>query len=352
MKTLTFFAILLIVTFVNTNKSVSYSEVAQSLVQLHANADDGLAQLSQVAEGFAESHKSLESVRGVTADTCSRLNAADAEFEKNVNRQLSHAREMIGQLAKQTEAAQGEIEKNALAQKSEVGKITAAGKDLKNAAENLVKKESELSETMNVLLRLKNIAQDELAGKNKINTEMGQYKVVNNHGVSFIQKSNLSQELKTIMSKSETAAKSLISTLIMMAANDDGHYSDPKIVGRVIAVLDKIIDANRNKVQSLQNNFNADNQYLQEIIDTAKNMIMNLAEATTKNHFMVELFNKETNMFNRDVQYFERSLKRRQDNNAFHRQYCKRQAEMMETYQNRYAEVARRVSEMRAEFGQ
>merc|ERR1712146_211011 len=108
-----------------------------------------------------------------------------------------------------------------------------------------------MGETVNILERLKNVAKDELAGKTKITTQMGNYTVVNNHGVSFIERSNLKEELRSLLAKSETEGKSLISSLIMMTLTDDAHYSDPKIVRKILGVLNKIIAKNERKRKSL-----------------------------------------------------------------------------------------------------
>jgi len=253
MKTLNIFAILLIVTFVNTSKSISYSDVAQSLVQLHDEPTEGLAKLNEVAESFADSHKNLDSVIEANQGMCERLEKMGNAVKAGLAARIKNAQGEIETLANQTEVNKKIIADNIAAEKAEVQKIKEAGAEIKKEATNLVKKEAELEETVNVLNRLKNIARDELAGKTKINTEMGQYKVVNNHGVSFIQRVNLKQELHGLLSKTHTASKALISTLIMMAANDDGHYSDPKIVAKIIAVLDKIINANETKKKQFEN---------------------------------------------------------------------------------------------------
>jgi hypothetical protein len=353
MKTLTFFTIVFIVTFVNTTKSVSYVDVAQSLAQLHQNPTDGIAQLNKVEEGFLESHKTLETVKAINLQTCENLNSFNLENTKSLQGKINNAEEMIKSLAKQIAASREEIEQNVSSQKAESAKIETVSAELKKGVEELVKKENELIETVQILYRLKNIANDELAGNTKINTEMGKYNVVSNNGVvSFIQKSNLKEELKNILKKSETTAKSLISTLIMMASNDDGHYSDPKIISKILAILDKIIDANNLKKKNLKNTFEETSKSQKEIVDNALNIILNLKEANTKNQFLIELNNKETNMYNRDIQYFKGALNRRIKNSEFQANFCKSQAEMMETHQKRYTLISQRVNELKSEFGQ
>ena len=351
MKTfLNIFAILLIVTFVNTSKSISYSDIAQSLVQLSDIPAEGLAKLNEVAEGFADSHKTLENVIAVNGDMCERLEAVQKTVAEGLAAALKNANTQIVALAAANTVSAGVIADNTAAQKDEVEKIKLAAAALKKEALNLIKKEAELGETVNVLERLKNIANDELAGKTKITTDMGKYKVVNANGVSFIQRANLKQELHELLSKTHTASKSLISTLIMMASNDDGHYSDPKIVAKIIAVLDKIIASNVLKRDNLKTDFAKESAMNQEIIENSAEMVISLKTSTIKTMFSVDLNNKEVLMYNRDIQSIKGAVLRRAGRNAFNKDFCAKQKLMMVTYQKRYATVAQKVNELKAEI--
>merc|ERR1712222_158644 len=351
-KTLTFFAFLLIVTFVNTTKSIAYSDIAQSLAQLHEMPEEAIASLNKVGESFQESHKNLEAVISANSEMCDKLHLADENVKIGLSTRTKACNTEIANLSHSTEENRAILKQNVQQQKDEVDKIKEAAAELKKEAANLIKKEAELGETINVLERLKNIARDELAGKTKINTEMGQYKVVNNHGVSFIQRVNLKQELHGLLSKTHTASKALISTLIMMAANDDGHYSDPKIVAKIIAVLDKIINANETKKNNLKTDFERDSKMNQEIIQNSSDMIVNLKEGSTKALFGITLANKETNMYNRDIQFIQGIDKRRSARRTFHENFCAQQKQMMATYQKRYAAVATKMNELKAELSQ
>ena len=216
----------------------------------------------------------------------------------------------------------------------------------------MTKKDSELEETINVLLRLKNIANDELNGTTKITTKMGNYNVVSKHGVSFIQRSNLKQELKALLKKSHTAAKSLISTLIMMASNDDAHYSDPKLVGKVLAVLDKIINSNTLKKNNLRVDFAKESKMSQEIIENASNLVANLQEGAIKAQYGMELCGKETLMYNRDLQFYGQADQRRASRKAFQESLCAKEKKMTTEYQTRYCHVSKRIEELRNEINE
>ena len=73
MNTFNIFAILLIVTFVNTSKSISYSDIASSLAQLHDVPTEASAKLNEVTESWADSHKSLDALIEVNSNMCEKL---------------------------------------------------------------------------------------------------------------------------------------------------------------------------------------------------------------------------------------------------------------------------------------
>merc|ERR1712166_833744 len=350
MNTFNIFAILLIVTCVNTSKSISYSDIAQSLTQLHDVPTEALGALNEVTESFADSHKNLEAVIAVNGDMCEKLEGVAKTVSAALAARVKATGVKIVALAASSKANTEIITTNVASQKAEVLKIKEAAADLKKEALNLIKKEAELGETVNVLERLKNIANDELAGKTKITTDMGKYKVVNANGVSFIQRANLKQELHELLSKTHTASKSLISTLIMMAANDDGHYSNPKIVAKIIAVLDKIIASNVLKRDNLKTDFAKESAMNQEIIENSAEMVISLKTSTIKTMFSVDLNNKEVLMYNRDIQAIKGAVLRRAGRNTFNMDFCAKQKLMMVTYQKRYASVAQKVNELKAEI--
>lgn len=349
MKTLNIFAVLLIVTFVNSSKSVSYSDMAHSLIQLE-DEPNRLALLNNVQESFSASHNNLEAVNAANSHTCEELSVRYYNTEENFNMRIENYQGMVSDLTQRVQASNDLITKNNAARAQELQKMKDNGQELGKAAENLVHTEAEVEETVNVLMRLRSIAEDELSGKLKINTQMGKYKVVNQHGVSFIQTFNFSQELKNLMGKSQTSAKALISTLIMMTTEGDAHYSDPKIVRKILDVLDKIILANNNKKHTLQKNFDENSHELKELIENSHNMVLNLEQETQRAHFNIEFANRQTEAFNRDIQHLKESLARRNASFKNNDEYCNRLMKMMKEYQARYSSVAKRMQELREEF--
>lgn len=352
MRTLNIFALLLLVSFANTNKTnkmTSLSDVAQSFVQLHDIPAEGMARLTSLQESFQDSHKNLEGLVNINTDTCNKLNEANTNVLAEMNKRIKQANEEKEHLAEENQTLAATIKEDREQIQAENEKIKAAQGEIRNESTTLAQKESELEETINVLLRLKNIAQDELAGNAKITTEMGKYKVVDNY--SFIQKSNLKEELKALLRKNETSSKALISSLIMMAANDDGRYSDPALVNKIMNTLDKIIKSNVEKKTTLKTNYENNVKNQREIIENCNNLIQTLTNSMIRDTSNVEINNRQNLMLNREIEGTQRYITRRTARAQFQKTYCDNQLRMMDVYQKRYAEVSNRINEMRSELG-
>ena len=347
MKTLNIFAILFIVSIVNTNK-VTYSDVAQSLLQLQNKSGDANANLQALSESFQDSHKALEAVSGINQDTCKRLVAANVAVTVAIAKRVAAARQSVKKNNARIKISTHQIKYALKLQGIQAKKITDAKNIIAQSHVAFAKAEAEIEETVNILIRLKNIAVDELAGKTKITTEMGNYNVVNNHGVSFIQRTNMKEVLRKIMAKTEIEGKSLISSLIMMSLSDDAHYSDPKIVRKILNVLNRIIAKNENKRRGLKARLDRSTQIYGSIIANGFRTITNLEASKVKSQEIIELSNRKNAMMERDIEGLQRANTRRHDRAEFQREYCQRQQAMMATYQRRYAEVATRINDMRA----
>lgn len=352
MKTIYFFAILLIVAFVNTSKSVSFSDIALNLVQLHGEPVEGLAKLNAINEAFQDSQTQLQNVRSIVTDTCERMGKTYAVLIKQENKQIQEVEKRVMLLNQGMTFRQAEIEQSVNAQAKEHDKITGFDAQLKNLSVELQNKENDLNEIINVLLRLKNIAADELSGNAKMTTEMGNYNVVNQHGVSFIQKSNIRNELKSLLSNSSVAGKSLISTLILMTSSDDAHYSDPAILAKIMGTLDNIINSNNEKKKAMIQNFDDEARNIGKLISNAEDQITNLQESVIKAQTEITVGHKEVAMYNNDITSMRRTLIGRQRREESLRRYCTRQNEMDQVYNQRYSEVFKRILELKSDLGE
>merc|ERR1712032_1371362 len=265
-KAINIFAILLFAfNAVNTTKKVThYDEIVNSFAQIRDPNTDGLAKLNEISESFAESNKILLAMQNIVETNCAKIDTQAEEFLKGISKKIEEFQGEVKNMESENAETQGNLKKNIQEQKDEV----------------------KIIEVINVLNRLKNLAQDELAGKYKLETEMKNYTIVNNHGVSFIQRSNFKQELKGIMANTEATGKSLISSLILMTSLDDGHYADPKSVQKILDVLDKIIKRNEEKKNNFQSDFVKNTKEYREMIENSLDLLENLKESSIKAELM------------------------------------------------------------------
>lgn len=348
MKTLNIFAILFIVSFVNTSKSISYSDMTHSLLQLHDDVDR-LAVLHQITEAFTESHSHLEEFVAANTQTCTNLENHHVSVVESLNERLRHLETQNAELSESITSAEQTVETNQRSIAEESEKMQANAHELEELSNGLKEGENEVHEILNILDRLRNIAVDELSGELKKNTEMGKYNVVNEHGVSFIQKFNFNQELRNLMEKSHTSAKGLISTLIMMTGSD-AHFSDPAVVQRVVDVLDRIIASNHEKLKSLSDHFTETSLSVKSLIDNSRNLVENLSEENSKLQASVELMKRNQLSNNADSKSTQDALNRRNARFESNKGFCGRLVTMTEQYEQRYSEMSQKMNDLRSEM--
>jgi hypothetical protein len=345
MKTLTFYAFLLIATFVSTTKPVCYSDVAQSLLELHSDRDVISARLNQVNEGFRSSHRSLEKVKSVVVSACARLNKDNtADLNARKNKILYYQQRKV-QIIANNVALAADNAKVLVGLKTERARRNQVKAELANGTKDLRQKQNELLETINVLKRLRNFAQDELFGTSKASTKMGEYNVVSKNGVAFIEKSNFNQEMRSLMAKSETASKSLITTLLFMV---QAKYTDPKLLKKVLNLLTRIIQSNYLKRRTLGVQFKNTTTLKSQMLEASRSIIQNLKESNVRNIFHIALNKREINTVEAELVFLNRSLQRKTRDTQFQSNFCAKQNAMMDKYARRYTKVTQRLIHLRS----
>lgn len=345
MKTLTIYAFLLIATFVYTTKPVCFSDVAQSLIELHADNNVVSARINEINESFTSSHNSLEKTTHAIRAGCNRLLSSNKlTLAMSSNRISNFNNRKVTLVAANKSLAANNVQlQSSLV--NEYKRLDGSKKDLKKASASMMAKTSELKEVILVLKRLKNFALDELSGTSKAVTQMTQ-QVVSKHGVSFIEKTNFHGELKSLLTKSETASKSLISTLIFMSR---ARYTDQKILKKVVALLDKIIGSNFIKEKQIVAEFTAFSKLTKKIISASEDVIANLRESVARNLFTMKVNSNEVVSTEHEITFLTKSHARKMRDSEFHKKFCGQQEQMMKTYESRYATITKRLNEMRSQ---
>jgi len=349
---LNIFAFLFFVTFVKTTKKVStYEDIVQSFVQIKQDLEvDSSAKVSEIFESFTESNKQLQEFQSAVESTCSHLEESNNAFSENNQKKLKALAEDLENLTNQSNALQNDIDSNLTNQEEENKKIQESQNAIKNAKDELHQKEMELVETIQVLHRLRNLAQDELAGNTKLETKMKDFSVVNEHGVSFIQKSNLKEELKNIVGKAQTAEKSLISSLILLASSDDGHYADPAAVQKILDVLDRILKSNEDRKAELQTEFENNVSSHSALISASEELLQNLKENAMKNQNQLESNSRLKLMYEDDITQHTTAGERRQKRFDFQKGICDKHRENAARNVEKYERTVEKLNELRSDL--
>lgn len=344
MKTLNIFAIILIVSFVSaTRKLVTYEDLVTSFSQLDDPQNDALGKLENIGEAFKESNQLLTNTRDVIEGYCNKMNVATKNLIGVIGKNMKQFTDETEELKQSNLQHQNAIQENLDAQKEEVTKINAAYIAIRNSGTEQQAKESEIVEVLRVLNRLQNLASDELVGNHRV-TRMTNYTIVNEHGVSFIQKSNMKQELKGILSKSSTSGKALISSLILLATNDDGNFADQEKVNRVIEVLGKIIHRNEERLRNLKVEFEETKNSQMEIVNNSQQLIEQLREEAAKTNFDIEVNNRQIAMNNNEVLYLQRMNDRKSNKVKFDNKICQDHLKVMDNHRQKYTKTQERIN--------
>merc|ERR1712151_832689 len=84
------------------------------------------------------------------------------------------------------------------------------------------------------------------------------------------------------------------------------------------------------------------------IVANGAKVIANLESSKIRANETIETGNRMIDMMNREIAILGRAGERREGRAKFQADWCAKQSAMMDTYQRRYAEVARRINDMRA----
>jgi hypothetical protein len=348
-KTLNIFAIILFVSFVNTTKLVSYSDVVSSLLQLNDDPNVGLSNLNTIAEEFAASNKLLTDLKTITTENCSKVNSRSAERLENIKGQIESFNQDINRLRDVIAKINSEATYDEGAVKDEVEKIKKANADIKVAKQSAIEKEQAILETIQVLKRLKNLAQDELLGMQQKTTEITKFNVTIT--TSFIQMNSFTEQLKSVMGKSETASKSLISTLILLVQSAGKQtYSNPETVRKILDLLDRIIADNQTKNRTNDQELLDSVKQYDSIINNSKELIARIREDIAKKLNDKSAAESNILMQQNDILFLQKAIARREKRNKFTSDICSGQASLIERHFAQYEKTLNHVNVLKSQL--
>jgi hypothetical protein len=235
-KVLSILSVLLIVTFANATKKVSYSEILSSLAEVSPPAPSAAALMDSMNRAYAAS---LEKFNGFTNELKRQCNGLRDAFQKNsaafaVSQKANN--DFIGKLNKSNVLLISSIAIGEDFVKKTTKEVESIVVELEDDKKALEQRELTSIERQRVLKRLVNLVQDELTGGQR-NSTVNTYNVDNNFSkFSFVEIHNQLKELQS----DDAIVKSMITTLIMLTS-ERGIFANQKQVGKIITLIEDII---------------------------------------------------------------------------------------------------------------
>jgi len=247
------------------------------------------------------------------------------------------------------ETHKGELKTNANDILEEQKKYKPLPEKLNPLLKNKKKKESDIVETIRVLRRLENLAQDELVGSQR-NSTVGNYNIVNNHNVSFIQlhtAANMKEDLNTLMHKTDATGKNLISALILMLSTDDGNFANQGKVKKILEVLDRLIKKNKQRKTEVIEEFQTMIKTQREIIENSRKSIEQTTASSIKIQGNVDVLRRTIDMNNREIQYLNQMKERKVKKLAFDKDICDKHIAVVAAHKKRYTTTQEKINELK-----
>lgn len=348
-KTLNFLAILLIVTCANSIQRITYSDIVSNLVQL--SDDDGLSNLNVISEEFEASNRLLSNFKSRTVENCAVLNQSAVESQNYLKGKIEYFHTVIGVIEKENLDIDENINKEKGIIEEEVEKIKNAKDQIEEAKREEITKEKELTEAVEVLKRLRNLATDELQGAEQKTTEMNKFNV---QVISFIQTSTFTENLKGLMKSTGAANRGLITTLMLLASRvgKQQTYANPEAVKKILDMVEKIID--NTLVKITQNTFLTEERIfgLNEIIQTSRSLISASKEDIERGQSTQTANNKNINFFKNDIIFYGKALDARVKRQQFTQDLCAQQASLAQSHYDEYVKTMEHIDALKSELSQ
>jgi len=327
---------------------VSYSDIVLSLVEITGD-DQGLSNISTIVENFESSNSLLKNLETNVVENCRKFKERGDNTVRSLNEKLVTYRKNIETLDTENKKFSTELIKDEESVKSEVEKIKVAKRSVKEANKDALEKEKQILEAVNVMKRLRNIAIDELQGVEQKTTQMNKFNVTRT--ASFLQMPSFQDDLKSLLFKSDSVNRGLLSTLILLTQSAGKQtYANPETVKKIVDMIEKIISNSHSKLQESLRDRDDKVKAYNEIINNSRTLIDRLKGEIERKVNNKAGNDKESTFYKNDIIFFEKALARRAKRNAFNVRLCDEQTNLVKRHFDKYQESLRKVTELRGQL--
>lgn len=335
----TIISLIFLVACANATKSVSYSDIVYSLMEVNEdnNTVKGLENLNKINISFAESKEKLVALDARLQVRCASTLKMGAEKLQSQGRQLIALEKSKSEfLEKQAAARQ--------AQESAKQFVSVTQEEIRAIQEKLVAEKAEFlrvekhrAERYMIYGRLINYVQDELNSTGaQRKTQMGGFNVDKSFSgkTAFVQFEVIRSDLAKISAKTaDPMAKSMITTLLMITqASDKNFFMNPELVQKIKSLIESLMkkeaEANKAEQEALIKNTNAYNAMIHAKAEEAdgkkEEQLMNVAE--------IAALEQSVRNFENEIKAFARAQEKQRKKNAVQDQMCQKLEAMLKLH--------------------
>lgn len=347
-NTLNLIAIICILTFVNSTKTVTYSDVVTNLVQITQDANDRLTQIKAISDSFKISNDNLKNLDSELKENCASLKKRGENTVREIREKIISYQKNADDLTAQNVFLEKENLALQVTIKEEMKKVPSNKERIEMLKLEFNQSVNQVDENINVLKRLKAISEDELYGAEKRATEMTKFNVINK--TSFLQSEDFENQLKPLLEKSDPITRSLVSSLIMMTQQaGKQNFVDPTAIKNIVAFIDKIILKSKEKKGVLTRELIENVKTYQNLINNAFSSVANLRENLASKVQTKEVNVKNILFLNNDITFVQRSLNRKVKRNNFNDELCKKQMDLLDRHRQGYEETVSFINKLKDE---
>lgn len=327
----TILSLIFIIAFANSTKMVSFSDIVYSLMDITDDSQkESLKQVGQVSETFQKTRTQLLNLDKTLLAECLEIKKEGETSNKNYETQLSEIGVHTVKVVESNKAIAVEMQGLNKRKEEYLVEARTTGLEILSSKKYMIELENSITDRVGVLLRLKNIVQDELTAS-KRNSELEKISVNKKlSGYSFLEFENIQDSLRTLLESSDAITKSMITTLITLSqANKKALFSDPTTVGKINVMIEEII--NKSKM-SLVNSRKANHGKiftLERIMNHARREVEKIEEKLLSLYSATMANNQDIILSKANAVEVQKNVKRAARQNANFANMCSKQNDLL-----------------------
>lgn len=335
----TIISLIFIVACANATKSVSYSDIVYSLMEVNqdTNTNKSLENFNKIDLSFKESKDKLEAWDVSLKKRCSdaQLMGVD-KLQSQGTHLISLEKSKRENLEKQAAVRQAHEKTKAL--------VTANMDEIKFLNEKIIvekatflENEKKRAERYMIYRRLISFVEDELTG-NQRKTNMNDFNVDKNFSgkTAFVQFERIRSDLATISAKTaDPMAKSMITTLLMLTQDSNKNlFVDPELVTKVKSLITLLMGKEYNSYLAEKEAFEKNTEGCNAIINGKTDEVDREKEQELMDVAEIAALEQAVRNIESEIKSVARAQEKQRKKNAIQGQMCQKQEDITKLHMN------------------